>query len=355
MSRRNLLILIIAAVLLIIAAVLVLNPQSGTFRGETNDFAVADTASVTKIFMADKNNRTVLLERKATGNWLLNGEYKARNTGIDMILETIKNLSTKYPVPKKAHDNVIAQMAARSVKVEIYQNVSRISFFGQQWFMHEKRTKTYYVGGSTPDNLGTLMLMEESDIPFVVHILGFRGYVAARYSTLEKDWRDHTVFKKPLRDIRKVIMEIPMDAVSSFEVQNINGDLRLFNPKDQRYEKYDTLKLLNFMSSFADLRYEALLDEIDPHRRDSIIHSPPRNIITLIGSDGDSTVLKAFSKPNDDKRYDLEGKIYVLDLDRAYALVNNDRDFVLIQYFVFDKVLKPLSYFIRQDYDGQVN
>jgi hypothetical protein len=97
------------------------------------------------------------------------------------------------------------------------------------------------------------------------------------------------------------------------------------------------------------------LDEIDPHRRDSIIHSPPRNIITLIGSDGDSTVLKAFSKPNDDKRYDLEGKIYVLDLDRAYALVNNDRDFVLIQYFVFDKVLKPLSYFIRQDYDGQVN
>ena len=100
------------------------------------------------------------------------------------------------------------------------------------------------------------------------------------------------------------------------------------------------------MTAFSDLRYEALLNEMNAARKDSIIHSLPRNVIALIDAKGDTTVMKTFFKPNDERRIDLEGKLYVFDLDRAYALVNNDRDFVLIQYFVFDKVLKPLSFFL---------
>jgi hypothetical protein len=346
MNKRNIIILIIVLILIIIAVILILNQGSGTYKNRIRDFAIADTASVTKVFMADKNNRTLLLERKGTGEWLLNGTYKARNSGINMLMETLRSLTPKSPVPKKGHDNVISQMAARSIKVEIYQMVFRIRIFGLNWFPHEKLTKTYYVGGSTPDNLGTFMLMEGSEVPFVVHILGFRGYVAARYSTLEKDWRDHTIFKTPLRDIRKVVMEIPGEPHNSFEVNNENAEMKLFGLQNHEIiSRFDTLKLLNFMTSFADLRYEALLDEVDPHRRDSIIHSVPRNILSLIDIKGDTTVIKAFEKPNDDKRYDFEGKIYVSDRDRAYALVNHDRDFVLIQYFVFDKVLRPLEYF----------
>lgn len=348
MGKRNLIILVITGLLLVLAAFLVLKRNSGTFNRKIMDFAVTDTSSITRVFMADKYNRTILLERKSPGEWFLNKTYKARNSGINMFLETLRNLSIKYPVPKKAHDNVISQLAARSVKVEVYQTVYRINLFGIKWFEHEKRTKTYYVGGATPDNMGTFMLMEGAEVPFVVHILGFRGYVASRYSTLEKDWRDHSVFKTPLKDIQKVIMEIPGDPANSFEVRNIDENLNLFRLSGEYPLSYDTLKLLNFMTAFADLRYEALLDEIDPHRRDSIIHSQPRNIISLIDNKGDTSEIKTFDKPNDDQRYDYEGIIYVLDRDRAYALVNNNRDFVLIQYFVFDKILKPLSYFIRQ-------
>jgi hypothetical protein len=34
------------------------------------------------------------------------------------------------------------------------------------------------------------------------------------------------------------------------------------------------------------------------------------------------------------------------DFDRIYALVNDGEDFVLIQYYVFDKVLYPLSHYL---------
>jgi hypothetical protein len=347
MKKKNILILVITIILLIIAAFLVIRQSSGTFGGGMKDFAVTDTASITKVFLADKNNNTLLLERKAPGDWLLNGTYRARNTGIKMLFETFINLVPKFPVPKKAHNSVITQLAASSVKVEIYQQVYRIRLFGIKLFPHEKLTKTYYVGGATQDNMGTFMLMEGAEVPFVVHLLGLRGFVGPRYSTQEKDWRDHTVFRTRLNDIRSITVEIPAEQLNSFKIINENGEVNLFRLQNQEpVGQFDTLKLLNFMTAFNDLRYEALLNDINAQRIDSISHYLPRYVITLIDAKGDTTVMKTFYKPNDDRKYDMEGKVYVLDLDRAYALVNKDRDFVLIQYFVFDKVLKPLSFFL---------
>ncbi len=175
MKKKNLLILVITLILLIIAAFLVIRQSSGTFGSGMKDFAVTDTASITKVFLADKNNNTILLDRKAPGDWLLNGTYRARNSGIKMLFETFSNLVPKFPVPKKAHNSVITQLAASSVKVEIYQQVYRIRLFGIKLFPHEKLTKTYYVGGATQDNMGTFMLMEGAEVPFVVHLLGLRG------------------------------------------------------------------------------------------------------------------------------------------------------------------------------------
>jgi len=347
MKKKNILILVITLILLIIAAFLVIRQSSGTFGGGMKDFAVTDTASITKVFLADKNNNTILLERKAPGDWLLNGTYRARNSGIKMLFETFTNLVPKFPVPKKAYNSVITQLAASSVKVEIYQQVYRIRLFGIKLFPHEKLTKTYYVGGATQDNMGTFMLMEGAEVPFVVHLLGLRGFVGPRYSTQEKDWRDHTVFRTRLNDIRSITMEIPAEPENSFKINNQNGEVNLLRLQNQEpVRQFDTLKLLNFMTAFNDLRFEALLNEINAQRIDSISNSLPRYIITLVDSRSDTTVMKTFYKPNDERQFDLEGKVYVFDLDRAYALVNKDRDFVLIQYFVFDKVLKPLSFFL---------
>lgn len=348
MNKKNFYILAITLTLLIIAVYLFVTQRSSTMSNKMKDFAVKDTASITKIFLADKNNQTVLFERISPGNWQLNKTYKARMSGINMLFETFVNLVPKYPVPKKAHNSVISRLAARSVKVEIYQEVYRINFLGLKLFPHEKLTKTYYVGDATPDNMGTFMLMEGSNVPFVVQLLGLRGFVSPRYSTLENDWRDHTVFRTRLSDIRSITMEIPADPENSFLITNEKGEVNLWQTISMEpVNQYDTLKLLNFMIAFSDLRYEALLNEINAERIDSITHSTPRYILTLVDTKGDTAMIKTFYKPNDDKKYDLDGNVYVSDLDRAYALVNKDRDFVLIQYFVFDKVLKPLSYFLR--------
>jgi len=344
-KNRNLIIIVI--LLLIATAAILLSRRSGTLNERTSNFAVKDTATITKIFLADKNNRNILLERQVDGTWALNETYLAQKSSIDQLLETIYHLTPKYPVPQKAHDNVVSRLASRSVKVEVYQNVYRINLF--DWiklFEHEKRTKVFYVGGATADNVGTFMIMEGADIPFVVHILGFRGYLAPRFSTMEKDWRDHTVFKTKMADIQSVILEMPGEPENSFKVLKEDSDLKLIQLKtNQEIESYDTLRLLNFLTSFSDIRYEALLNDIEADRKDSIISSQPFIEITLTDMNGNSTHIKTFHRPNVDRQFDEAGKLYVHDLDRAYALINGGRDFVMIQYYVFDKILRPLSFF----------
>jgi hypothetical protein len=345
--KKNKFTLISLAILIILAAFLILNQRSGTLKNRIKDFAIMDTASVTRIFLADKKNRTILLEKNDEDGWMLNKTYQARQSGINMLLETFVNLVAKYPVSKGGRDNVISQLAVQSVKVEIYQLVYRINLFGRfRLFQHEKLTKTMYIGGATPDNMGTFMLLEGSDTPFVVHMLGFRGFVAPRFSTLEKDWRDHTVFKTKLNEIRTVVMETPLDPPNSFKVSAENDRFILTDLYNgSLVQAYDTLRLLNFLTTFADIRYEALIEYIDPAKKDSIIQSVPRNIITVSDIYGNSKKIKIFYKANEDRFVDMQGNLYSYDIDRLYALVNEERDFVLIQYYVFDKMLRPLSFF----------
>lgn len=347
MLKKNKAIFLIVIVLAIIAIILILGRDKSTFSKKDYDFAVADTASVTKIFLVNKSNKSILFEKQSLGNWKLNGKHKAHIYGVNMLLETMYKLSAKAPVPKSGHNNVISQLATASTKVEIYQEVYRINLLDKiKLFKHEKLTKTFYVGNPTPDNMGTFMLLEGADIPFIVHILGLRGFLSSRFSVVERDWRDHTVFKAKLVEIQSLTMEIPKSPEKSFKVfleDNRFSIQRLIDKKT--LPAYDTLKLMNFLTSFADLRFEALLNDIDQNRVDSITHSTPKEIITIIKHNGDTTRVKTFFKPNDSRKYDTEGGLYTHDLDRLYGLINNDEDFVLMQYFVFGTVLKDIDYF----------
>lgn len=345
--RKNRLAIILIILLAAVSALLILGRRSGTYSPAEMDFAVEDTATVTRIFLVDKNNRSVLLERVDTTQWRLNGKYKARQSGIDLILETLHGLKARAPVPISGHDNVVSQLAAQSVKVEIYRRVYRIDWFDRiRLFPHEKKTKTFYVGGGTQDNRGTFMLMEGADVPFVVHMLGLRGYVSPRFTTIEADWRDHTIFRTKISDIGSVEVVFLEEPDQSFKVVSSGFDFHLIGMKNRdTLDGYDTLRLFNFLSAFSNLQYEALINDMEPQRKDSIISTSGFHEISLTEKNGKKTSIKTFHKPNDLQRYDMEGKLYTYDLDRLYALINEGEDFVLIQFFVFDRVLRPLDFF----------
>lgn len=339
-------------ILAIIALILVLNNSRDTFSKSARDFAIQDTSSVTKVFMSDKSNKVITLQKDKSGLWIVNNDYKARKDAIITLLTTMMRVSVLEPVSKAARNNVIKRLAANSVKVEIYQRKYRINIF--DWiklFPHEKLTKTYYVGGNTQNNIGTYMLMEGSQIPFITYIPGFRGFISIRYSPREDDWRDHTIFNQKISEIRSVKVEFLESPEQSYVLKN--EDNTSFELKslyqDKEIQNYDTLKVLDFITSFSNIKFEALLNNLDIPGKDSIINSTPFHVITLTEKTGNESVVKTFHKYPAKEEFDLEGEPVLYDRDRLYALVNNDEDFVLIQFFVFDRILRPISYFMKSE------
>lgn len=353
--KRNRITFIIVVILLIVAAVLVWRSSNSTLGGWESEFAVQDTSTITKVFIADRNNNQVKLDKMDDGSWIINDEYLAHNVKIESFLKTLADIRVRMPVPIKGRDKVITRMAGIAKKVEVYQDAPGIDLFGFiRLFWKERKTKTYYVGDATQDNLGTYMLMEGSDKPFIIFLPGLRGFVASRYSPIASEWRDHTIFKTKFKDIKSVSIEYPYEPHKSFKVVNDENDRSqtLYSISDnQPAQAYDTARMLGFMTSFMDIRFESVLnDKLEPDFIDSVLSTKPSSVITLIETDGDTNIVKTFFKEGFSELYDEDGlALEPFDLDRAYALLNNQKDFVLIQYFVFDKVQRTYQYLTRQE------
>ena len=349
--KKNRSIFIVFIALGLIALILWLTQSTTTFRRSMSDFALDDSSNVTKIFMSDKNNNTVKLTKTSPGRWIVNDKYAAQKLNVESLLKTMLEIEVQQPVANAAHDNIVKELAVNAVKVEIYQLVYRIDLFGSiRWFPHEKLTKVYYVGGATQSNQGCFMLMEHSSVPFITFQPGFRGFVSPRYSPIEKYWRDYNVFRSTIAEIETVKVEVPGTPDYSYEVRN-NGKNRfsLISLSDTKeIPDYDTLKLLNFLSGFRNLNYESLLNDMNKFRKDSILASQPFIIITLTDTSGVTKTIKTYHKQALYGQTDPEGNPMPYDPDRLYASVNGGQDFTIIQYYNFDKVLRPKPFFLRE-------
>jgi hypothetical protein len=310
--------------------------KKGTLR-VLRDFAVQDTASVDKIFLADKQNATILLERK-DNYWTVNGKYRARKDFIEVLLETIHRVEVAEPVTETKVDHVLRRISTDGIKVEIYQQ--------------GKLSKTYYVGGVDQGNTGTYMLLEGSSQPFVTHIPGFAGFLTTRYNTSLYEWRDRVIFRYKVSDIAAVSLEYPDNKFQSFRCERIdNNKFKLFSlPDMQPVPVFDTLAVKSFMSRFKFVGFEAYLDNtIPPHTRDSVLNSEMLCKYIVEDIHGNKQSLKAFPRPNVLDQFDDEGEMYPYDVERLYGFINNDEDMVLLQYYIIDPLTKDLNQFLLSD------
>ena len=303
-----------------------LNKNDTTFSEELSDFAVEDTASIQKVFFADKHGNSVTVS-KYSGTWLVDNKFKVRPEAIEYLLKTIKDIEVKHPVSNSLHDKVIKNLASSAVKVEIFTDNLDIAH------------KTYYLGGEAKDLIGSFMLLENSSRAFVVYIPGFNGFLAPRYTidgtTVSSDlWRDRTIFSYNTNDIKTICVVNHENTSKSFKMHR--------QEKYYSFTKNNTTKIIpdsqgqEYFNLFKSVKCEGFMNDFS--KKDSIFNSKPFYTVSISDINGKIDSIVTYHKEPKRKDYMQEnGQKLDYDVDRMYAKFNSD--LVLIQFYVFDKIL----------------
>lgn len=356
MKKKNIIIIaVVAAVALLAIIIAVRGSRTSTFD---QDYHIADTSTITKIFMADKMDHSVLLTRvpdaPEDSAWMVNETYMASSPQVELLLSTLNEMRIRQLVNKKAVPNIIKAMAAKNVKVEVYQRVYFINWFGGKFrlFPHEKLTNTYYVGHETQDMMGTYMLRNKDKQPVVAHIPGFRGFLAPRFVATPDTWRSHRIVDLPVQRVRSVEMEIPSSPEESFSIYR-NGDsfAMELTQGHRTMPAFDTARVASLLSSLTNLNFDEFAASVPNTNFDTSFAAGPRTILRITDMAGRTREVKTYlkySNPDDRKAMPEESLYNAFDLNRLYAIIDNT-DTVLIQYYVFDNILQPASFFLGQD------
>jgi hypothetical protein len=331
------------AVLVILSALAVYyynkNQHSSIAENPFTQFAITDTSSVTKIFIADNQGNTALLERPQQGRlWTLNKRYKAREDAMKNLLQVVNRIKVRGNVSSKSRDNMMKVLGSSAKKVEIYVN-------GEN-----EPSKIYYVGPNTQDHTGTIMLLEipdegKSPEPYICHMEGFTGFLNPRFFAEEMEWRYTGIFDHPKLDIAKIEVQHSIPEYS-FDIKYNGGNQIALLHNQQNIEKFDSVKVKDFLLSFKKVHIESYRTFLKPEVEDSIRKIKPIVRINVLSTAGKKETVALFLKRGKEGGVDANGNPSPWDAEYFWAM-NDKGEIGLAQRYVFDPITLPFQAFLK--------
>lgn len=334
--NKSLKILSLIVVVLVIAVPLVMRWKNDWKPVSSKDFAISEPEKLTKIYMVNRVNQQLMLEKQSDGGWTVNGRFRASEQKVRLFMETLRDIRAKNPVSEREHNAVVKNLSAEGIKVEFYEG--------------EKKVKTYYVGGNTLDETGTYMFIDDnnSSVPYVVHIPGFVGYVSGRYDLNENSWRDAKIFNTDFNKFSKASVTYPGNEKNNFMIERTGEKFVLRDLKGEEIPGADQEKLKLYSALFNNVSYEGIINSASQGFVDSVKNAVPRCVITVTNKDNSSVQLKVYFKPvtsETKKIYDEKGNLLVFDVDRYYAVVNNNKELLMVQDYIFRNIFQTPAFF----------
>lgn len=324
--RKNRIYIIILLLLVVIAGYLYYKRGgSGSISENKMAFSVADTAAVDKIVLSDKTGKVLILSKK-NKIWFANDSVRVRRDVMGVLLETIKRIEVKSPVNKPMRANLMKQLATGAIQVEIYEDGSL--------------ERKYYVGGATMDGMGTFMLLEDSEDPFIVHIPGFEGYLTVRYNTNLTVWRDRGIFRIAPQNISAVQIDYPESPEASFTLKIQSKDyISLFNRVgDSAKSNINGEFLRKYLTGFADIQYENIVDLKRVAVAELLIPENLLATITVFEKEGEKHQIELFKRYFNGEKFLPKSEQYDFDQDRCFVRVDG-KTVYNGQYRVFNNLI----------------
>ena len=290
------------------------------------DFNLSETENIDKIIMSDKAGNIITLE-KENEKWIINSKYPVWERQIKYTLGVMKDIRIKSSVSEQKTKFVLQNIATKGVKVEIFEK--------------EQKIKSYYIGGNTSDHHGTYMMMEKAENAYVMHIPDRHpGILNPKYGIEgiyinENVWRERIRINISPEEISEVKV---IDFINKEQSYTINIKNKTLTDFGNNEILIDSIGYHTFASFFSNLKCGEYKPDLDP--KDFIII---KKIYITNNNQTDSLIIY------DKSAIQKTQKEFSGSTVSFYAQWNNS-DIVIIQNYIFNKVLITLDEIKKQNY-----
>ena len=300
-----------------------------------SNFAIEDTASIDQLVLTDTEGNPGVHLFKRNGVWETEEQECVQQHLVITILETIKYIKVKSPVPKGSIDNMNRALASHNTKVDIYQN--------------GKLSKTWYVGDPTQDQYGTYMLLKDpekgkSPEPYIMHLPNMYGNLSTRFITNPLDFECTGVFNYDPINIASIEVVIPDSTDLNYKVVAKDDNLFEVYNNDLALSEFDTSQVRDYLLYFKKIHFERHNFILSEEEVDSVKQSTPYYTLSVTLKDGETNNIKMFNRKAPPNKYGLDGQLIEVDQDRLWVEMN-DGILVSCQYHVFGKIMRDINFF----------
>jgi len=327
--------------LLLLAAYFIYDSNSIKSISERDfrDFAIKDTSKIDRIFMSQPNGKKVLISRKDTNKWLVNGKFVARPDAIQLILKTVNDIKVRQTISKETYNHVVKRLASGATKVEYYlkgENQPR---------------KIWYIGDATADNEGTYMLLEKgekkSSTPYITHRLMERGYLGSRFFLDPILWRDRIILKTNPQKIESIEVIHHVDGLTSFIIEKVGiADFTITNLESNESWNLAPEIAIPYFKEFSAVYYEYQDVKTPRSQLDSIFSSEPRHELNIKIEDRSDVRIKNYYLPAAPGAT-LNEKPILHHPERMYTYCSDLREhtYLIVQNLTFDRLIPGVKAF----------
>jgi len=341
---------VLIALILVVSALMVwwFHDSSSTFRVADRDFSVSRDLEILRVVMkSGTETDAVVLRKDVNDRWRLNDGLYANDLAVRELISVLSRLMVKQPVSIANSEAVTRMLQEQGVEVKVFIKANRLSLDKWKFLPYERLYQSIIIGEDTPDQESTYMRKTRSRQAFKVHRPGYERGVSDIFTPELRVWRDPVLIDATWEEIDLVEIWVTDRPDESFVVRNIPDKEFAFHKNGVGEEELlfdaDTVRIRRFLSSFRDIYYESLLDaDAEIYRQQQMFEQPFMQITVLL-KDGTHTRISAYARRHQADQ-SISAGVLQRDPNRFYVKIN-DGEYALAQYYVFNRIMRPLSFF----------
>jgi hypothetical protein len=347
MDRNARLLFILAIVLAALTAMFYWSTTNSSFRGNEVVFSVNEEFEIAEVEMSDPSGENSVHLYKQNHEWRVNDNLNANEAAVDELQLVLYRIRVWQPVSLSENQQVEEMFAEKGVTVKVYVWAHLIRFGRFRLFPVKRLYETIVVGEDVADGESTYMRKAGSSRSFKVILPGYDVGLSSIFNAEERVWRDPVIIDADWAHISSVEVMVPDQPHESYLIKNETKHLFVFydpaHDNTQLQINVDTARVQRFISSFTTIYYETLLDEEGEFLRKEIMFEQPFMIINVNMKDGSKIKIESYARQPHGDVADLTSGMEK-DPNRFYVKVNQG-EYAQAQYFVFNRIFRPLSFF----------